>query len=82
MYGKKTEKIGPDASSSFIKLKYKYDDIVPFNATLNVTRGERIDMESGVMHWTKKIYKSNKALGIHISCHDYLKQLDEGLVSP
>jgi len=55
MHGKKTKKIGHDVSSSFIKLKYNYADIVPFNATLNVTRQERIHMESGVMHWTKKV---------------------------
>jgi hypothetical protein len=47
-------------------------------STLNVTRGERIHMESGVMHWTKKVYKSNKAAAIAISCKAYLKKLDEG----
>ena len=78
MHGKKTKKIGNDVTPSFIRPKYNYADIVPFNATLNVTRGERIDMESGVMHWTKKVYKSNKAAVIAISCKAYLKKLDEG----
>jgi len=33
---------------------YKFNDIVPFNATLNVTRRQRIELESGVVHWNYK----------------------------
>jgi hypothetical protein len=77
MHGKKTKKIGK-AALPFITSKYNYAEIVPFNATLNITRGERIVMESDVMHWTKKVFKSSKVAASKISCKDYLKKLDEG----
>ena len=35
-----------------VEPKYLYDEIVPFNSTLNVTRGERINMESNTYHST------------------------------
>lgn len=62
----------------FYHLKKGYDDIVPWNRTLNVTRNERIVMESGVLHWQtrrKQVLKSKSVP--KVSCKDYLKMLDE-----
>ena len=63
-----------------IAIKYKYDEIVPFNSTLNVTRSERIEMDSGMQHWTKvewNRYKTMRGSVKQMSCEDYLKKVDE-----
>ena len=75
IYGKKkTKKIAHSETPSFIIVKYKYDDIVPFNSTLNVTRRQRISMESGVMHWRQKVLNVDYGTGINITCTAYLKR--------
>ena len=67
-----------------VKSKFGWEDIVPYNATMNVTRGQRIEMESGVIYWTKNILmnkgrlRKNKVLN---SCIRYLDALDKGLTT-
>jgi hypothetical protein len=48
------------------------------NETMNMTRKERTQKESGVMHWTKTVYKGNVDDGnvFRGSCFDYLKMLE------
>lgn len=79
MSGKKVLK--SNESAKFIYPKYGFEDVVEFNSTLNVTRGERVQMDSGVMYWPKKVYKSryrfNKLLS-GISCIEYIKKIKDG----
>jgi hypothetical protein len=63
----------------YIKSKKGYSDIVRFNETLNVTRGERIELESGVLHWTKQIQHANAARGglaNKLSCQEHLATIE------
>lgn len=57
--------------------KHGYSDIVPFNATLNVTRQVRIKMDGGVAHWQYKLRDTAKQLP-RVSCKRYLELLDSG----
>jgi Mannosyltransferase OCH1 and related enzymes len=63
----------------YVSLKKGYNDIVPFNETLNVTRKERIEMQSGVLHWQKEIHNLGKGGGgvPRMSCMKYLELLDQ-----
>jgi hypothetical protein len=64
--------------NKFISLKKGYDDIVPWNTTLNVTRRERIEMESGVLHWQRDRNEIVRIKSLpKVSCQRYLKMLDE-----
>ncbi|GFH61591.1 hypothetical protein CTEN210_18067 [Chaetoceros tenuissimus] len=76
---------GKQAGRQFVGNKIGYDDIVPhpFNATLNITRGERIHIESGMEHWEKVNYRSNKDLktkGIKqsLTCKQYIDNVKSG----
>jgi len=58
--------------------KKDYSEIVAYNATLNMTRHERIVKESGVLHWTKHIYKNaKKNRHMRMTCRQYLKWLEK-----
>ena len=64
----------------YIGIKQGYSEMVAYNETLTVSRGERIMMESGVLHWEKDIF--NKAKGVNIpvgnrGCRSYIKMLDK-----
>jgi len=61
--GKQLIKISPD---NFLFPKYQYNELVPYNATLNVTRQERIEMDSGTRHWEKISYKGSNLLPVDI----------------
>jgi len=55
MLQKQVMKISP---KKFITSKYGYNDLVAWNSTLNMTREERIQWESGVIPWAKANFKS------------------------
>jgi len=68
-----------------IIIKHQYGDIVPYNATLNVTRQERISMDSGVLHWEKTNFYAAKTLRqtlprVYANCPSYLKAVDTGAI--
>jgi|AntRauTorckE5430_2_1112549.scaffolds.fasta_scaffold03680_1 mannosyltransferase OCH1-like enzyme len=66
-------------SRPYIVAKKGYSDIVPFNSTMNVTREQRIRMESGVNHWQRV---KRPDLKPHLRrCSAYLDALDKGLIS-
>ncbi len=80
MYDKKVLKMGV---KGVIAVKYKYGEIVPFNSTLNVTRQERIEMDSGIHHWTRTAWNTQKEMRKSVpsmSCEVYLKKVDEGSI--
>mmetsp|Transcript_5300 Transcript_5300/g.11298 ORF Transcript_5300/g.11298 Transcript_5300/m.11298 type:complete len:380 (-) Transcript_5300:115-1254(-) len=54
-----------------------FDTVVPWNATENITKRERIERQSGVVHWTKEAYR--KSTLFDGSCMDYLYALEMGL---
>lgn len=59
----------------YVGMKWDFGDIVPYNGT-NVTRGERIRLESGVQHWHKR-----RKFDLHPnakSCLGYIRAVDEG----
>ena len=69
--------------NGWIILKHQYSDIVPYNATLNVTRQERVAMDSGILHWEKTNFYAAKNLrqiipNKYVTCKHYLKAVDEG----
>lgn len=77
-FSKKVRKMSLQETRENIKVAYGYEDIVPFNSTLNVTRRERIEMESGVVHWDNHIHRSfKKGYGFRGSCIKYLAHLDK-----
>lgn len=67
----------------FIASKYDFGEEVPYNATLNVTRSERIELDSGVVHWGKVNYKSKyklSELGLprRMGCREYIRKIKDG----
>ena len=81
LYGMKITKIQQEDVDKYVKFKDGFGDIVvhPFNHTMNVTRGERIGIESGMMHWTKTIYKraTYTEMNIPTRCKDYLALIEK-----
>ena len=66
-------------SGPYIVQQKGYLDVVPFNSTMNVTREQRIRMESGVHHWQRV---KRPDLKPHLRrCSSYLDALDKGLIS-
>ena len=59
----------------YFAVKQGWDDVVVYNATHNVTRRQRWDLENGVTHWVKA-RKENLDQKPHISCQAYLAQLE------
>lgn len=60
----------------YLTAKKGYLDIVPFNETLNVTRSQRIEMESGLIHWQQEArILANPEVTPRVSCKEYLKLL-------
>jgi len=81
MFGMKVLKGGN--FDDIASVKYEYSAIVPFNSTFNVTRADRIRMESGTLHWTQGRRKAPGLLKKHNiprNCQAYLDQLDKGSV--
>lgn len=79
-FGKAVLKLrnGRIGKNKYLAMKKGYHDIVPFNKTFNVTREERIQMESGVTHWPKEIHRVAKIRRVPtISCMKYLQVLDQ-----
>mmetsp|Transcript_23473 Transcript_23473/g.51381 ORF Transcript_23473/g.51381 Transcript_23473/m.51381 type:complete len:432 (-) Transcript_23473:619-1914(-) len=80
------KKVLKHKTRGYVMNKDKYNDIVTlYNSTTQVTRQERITLESGVQHWTKKIFHQQKKGRIKgeekdISCRAYLKGLENGSV--
>lgn len=72
MYNMTVRKINENVGS-YIMGKYKWDEIVPYNATVNLTRGTRYKLESDVQHWTTTRSEGEKP---QVSCIDYLAQLE------
>lgn len=73
----------------YVGNKIGYEDIVPhpFNSTLNVTRGDRIDLESGIIHWRKVSYHSKfdmkeKGIKIKLTCRQYIDNIKTGKMEP
>eukprot|EP00979_Chaetoceros_neogracilis_P008645 scaffold1918_cov227-Chaetoceros_neogracile.AAC.1 len=61
-----------------LTIKKNYSELVAYNATLNMTRHERIVKKSGVLHWTKHIYKNaRKNRHLKMTCRQYLKWLEK-----
>ena len=61
-----------------LTIKKDYSKIVAYNATLNMTRHERIVKESGVLHWSNHIYKNaKKNRHLKKTCQQYLKWLEK-----
>jgi len=80
---KKVRKFSKAETDLAIQVAYNFNEIVPFNSTLNVTRRERIEMESGVVHWDNHIHRSFKSgYGFRGSCIKYLAHLDKGSQLP
>jgi mannosyltransferase OCH1-like enzyme len=75
MHNKTVRKISSGVGS-YITSKYKWDELVPFNVTMNVTRNQRIELESGVQHWTKSVHRNVDQVHRE-SCQSYLAKLDE-----
>jgi len=68
-----------DMLPDYITIKKGYNDVVFSNSTLNVTRWERIVLESGVEHWPKHIFYARKMVGKYRnvgSCKNYLRKLE------
>lgn len=86
MTGIMEKKVIKTSAEEFITSKYQYDEIVPYNATLNVTRGDRIAMDSGVDHWEKTNFRAAKWLRELLpqkkyqSCRNYIWAVDNGVV--
>ena len=73
-------KISP---KKFITSKYGYNDLVAWNSTLNMTREERIQWESGVIPWAKANFKSKAKVqdaGVprSMTCRQYIEKVEEG----
>ena len=71
----------PCNGNEFVTNKFGYHDMVPhpLNQTLNITRADRIDIESGIAHWQKIEYRRGNKLRGHIpgKCHEYLDLIDK-----
>lgn len=78
---KRVHKIGKNLTEQYIRNAPNYDDIVRFNETWNVTRRERIEILTGVTHWTKSMRDANNKGTIpRVSCKQFLKNITlEGL---
>ena len=80
------KKVLKHQTNNFVSSKDNYKDIVTlYNSTTEVTRQERIEHESGVVHWTKKLWHQEKRRKIKgeekdISCRAYLKELKSGSI--
>jgi len=69
--------------NEFISSKYGFEEIVPYNETLNVTRSKRIEMDSGITHWGIVNYRSKEklaklGLSRHCSCREYIRRIKDG----
>lgn len=80
LHGLKSLKLPRRDVSKYLKSKEWYNDIVPhpYNSTLNVTRGDRVDIESKTAHWTKTIHRTKKKLkSVPNNCEAYLSMIDK-----
>jgi hypothetical protein len=80
MLQKKVLKTSP---KNIITSKYGYKDIVALNSTVNVTRKERITIQSGVEYWVTKRSESqakiqNAGVPEHMSCRQYIEKVKDG----
>jgi len=82
--GDKREKI------EIVGSKHGYGDLVDFNETLkNITRQKRIQLESGMIHWQKEMYKAQikvrkgeiEAIPRGLTCRQYLDRIESGSLS-
>jgi len=81
LFGKKVMKVKTGKrEKSLINIKYQYDEIVSYNSTLNVTRGERIELESGVMHWATLNHRTRFQFPKKLSCREYIQSLANGKI--
>jgi hypothetical protein len=51
-------------------------EIVAWNATVNVTRKDKAELESGVVHWTKAVHRMGKSKRHPNECMHYLYTLE------
>jgi hypothetical protein len=77
------KKVLKTSSKGFISIKEGYDEIVSYNATLNVTREERIAMDAGMPHWTHLRGSHVKYLEdlIPKTCQGYLEAIANGSIA-
>lgn len=81
LLGKKVIKVKTEKRQNpYIIIKHQYDEIVPYNSTLNVTRGERIELESGVIHWATLNHRTRFQFPKKLSCREYLQSLSTGKI--
>eukprot|EP00547_Thalassionema_nitzschioides_P011211 CAMPEP_0194259402 /NCGR_PEP_ID=MMETSP0158-20130606/43492_1 /TAXON_ID=33649 /ORGANISM="Thalassionema nitzschioides, Strain L26-B" /LENGTH=125 /DNA_ID=CAMNT_0038999185 /DNA_START=124 /DNA_END=498 /DNA_ORIENTATION=+ len=62
--------------SEYVIPKPGYGEIVPYNSTLNMTRRERIVMDTGVAHWQDAVNSVRKPRRVPKSCAGYLAKLE------
>jgi len=77
LLGMKVQKIGRSETKLYVQEKLNYDEIVPLNATMNVTRRMRIHLETGIDHWTSLVKHNAKFRKDRGSCRAVLKKYDE-----
>ena len=71
-FGRTVRKVSFGNSEQYVlgSLGKTFGDIVPWNATVNMTKRERSEAESGVLHWRKQIHHTKQYKWV--SCEDYL----------
>lgn len=76
-YSKQVQKISQRDTSQYAlgNLGGTYNDIVAWNATMNMTRREKVEHEDGIVHWLREVRTSSKRAR-RIPCIDYLYSLE------
>jgi hypothetical protein len=57
----------------------EFEKIVPWSDTENITVREKIERESGVVHWTKQVGRNEMSFGG--SCLDFMYLTDNNLMA-
>ena len=86
MYSKVVRKIGLGKKRTDAYIRRRFggtgQEMVAWNATVSVTRQERAELESGVIHWTKVIGRTLKSKDHPNECMDYLYALERERWNP
>ena len=86
MHSKVVRKIGLGEKRTDAYIRRRFggtgQEMVAWNATVSVTRQERAELESGVIHWTKVIGRTLKSKDHPNECMDYLYALERERWNP
>ena len=87
MYSKVVRKIGLGKKRTDAYIRRSFlggmgQEMVAWNATVSVTREERAELESGVIHWTKVRRRKKAAFDYPNECMDYLYTLERERWNP